>query len=451
MIDPTVPNQVTAHFKEVGQQVGLLDQLALVLGFSLPMGLLATRLRLPAIVGFLAAGALLGPHTPGFIADVHLAEKLGEVGVIFLMFGVGLHFSVKDLMSVKNVAIPGAIVQSLIATVVTIGVAKAFGWSFGAGLVLGLTLSVASTVVLVRALTEEGELASDAGRIAVGWLVVEDLFSALVLVMLPILAVSLGGNAPVAAAHDTLAEALFKEGDSLLGFGARQVGIGSSPISLVILTLINVGLLAALLPVVRIGTNALFNAVERTKSSELFTLVVVGVALIVAFGSMAVFGVSIALGAFFGGILVAASPLAHKISEDIRPFKDLFGVIFFAAVGMLFDPRTLILMPMKVVAIVFVIMVVKPLVAAGLARAFGQSLQTSVVIAAGLSQVGEFSFILATLGKSLGLIPDAAYQLVITGAIISIALNRVVFGAGRRLMAAPSPAVPFGATVQLAD
>src|SRR4051812_7267535 len=428
MIDPTVPNQVAAHFKEVGHQVGLLDQLALVLGFSVPMGLLATRLRLPAIVGFLAAGALLGPHTPGFIADVHLAEKLGEVGVIFLMFGVGLHFSVKDLMSVKGVAIPGAIVQSLIATVVTIGVARAFGWSYGAGLVLGLTLSVASTVVLVRALTEEGEMESDAGRIAVGWLVVEDLFSALVLVMLPILAVSLGGKAPLPAVHDTLAEALFKEGDSLLGFAARSLGVSASPISLVILTLINVALLAALLPVVRIGTNALFAAVDRAKSSELFTLVVVGVALIVAFGSMAVFGVSIALGAFFGGIIVAGSPLAHKISEDIRPFKDLFGVIFFAAVGMLFDPRTLVQMPMHVLTIVFVIMVVKPLVAAGLARAFGQSMQTSVVIAAGLSQVGEFSFILATLGKSLGLIPDAAYQLVITGAIISIALNRVVFG-----------------------
>ena len=280
-MDASVAPQVIEHFKEVGQQVGLLDQLALVLGFSLPLGWLATRLKLPAIVGFLAAGALLGPHTPGFIADVHLAEKLGEIGVIFLMFGVGLHFSIKDLISVKNIAIPGAIVQSLIATVVTMMIASTFGWSLGAGLVLGLTLSVASTVVLVRALTEEGELSSDAGRIAVGWLVVEDLFSAMVLVMLPILAVSLGGKAPVAAGHDTLAEALFKEGDSLLGFAARRVGVGSSPLTLVVLTLINVGLLGVVLTLARSVTNAIFAAVERTKSTELFTIAVVGIALVV--------------------------------------------------------------------------------------------------------------------------------------------------------------------------
>jgi len=447
-----VSGPVIEHFKDVGQQVGLLDQLALVLGVSLPMGVLATRLRLPAIVGFLAAGALLGPYTPGFIADVHLAEKLGEIGVIFLMFGVGLHFSVKDLMSVKNIAVPGAIVQSLIATVATMAIASMFGWSLGAGLVLGLTLSVASTVVLVRALTEEGELSSTAGKVAIGWLVVEDLFSALVLVLLPILAVSLGGSAQAAAAHDTLAEALFKEGDSLLGFACRRVGIGVSPMILVAITLANVAVLAALMGVIRSATNWLFGIVERTGSSELFTLTVVAIALGVAFGSMAVFGVSIALGAFIGGVIVAASPLAHRIAEDVRPFRDLFGVIFFAAVGMLFNPHTLVEMPLHVLAVVFVIMVVKPLVAAGLARAFGQSMQTSIVIAAGLSQIGEFSFILATLGKSLGLIPDAAYQLVITGAIISIALNRVVFRAGRRLIAAPAaesaPAIP---AMQLAD
>src|SRR5262245_31687241 len=215
MIEPAATGQFVEHLKDVGEQVGILDQLALVLGVSLPMGMLATRLRLPAIVGFLAAGAILGPYTPGFIADVHLAEKLGEIGVIFLMFGVGLHFSVKDLLSVKNVAIPGAIVQSLVATAVTIVIAQAFHWPFGAGLVLGLTLSVASTVVLVRALTEEGEMSSNAGKIAVGWLVVEDLFSALILVLLPILAVSLGGNAPTVYQHDTLADALFKEGDSV--------------------------------------------------------------------------------------------------------------------------------------------------------------------------------------------------------------------------------------------
>jgi CPA2 family monovalent cation:H+ antiporter-2 len=441
MIDPTVPEQLAEHMKNVGDQVGLLDQLALVLAFALPAGLLALRLRLPAIVGFLAAGALLGPYTPGFIADVHLAEKLGEVGVIFLMFGVGLHFSVKDLMAVKHIAIPGAIVQSLVATAITILIAQAFHWPFGAGLVLGLTLSVASTVVLVRALTEEGELESNAGRIAVGWLVVEDLFSAMILVLLPILAVSLGGRAPLAAEHDLLAEALFKEGDSVIGFLSRRAGFQSTPLVLVSLTLLNVGLLAAALAPIRAAVNWLLDAVKRSESEEMFTLATVAVALVVAFGSMAVFGVSVALGAFCGGVVVANSPLAHHVAEDVRPFKDLFGVIFFAAVGMLFNPHTLIDMPAHVVAIVLVIMVVKPVVAAGLARTFGQSMQTSVVIGAGLSQVGEFSFILATLGKSLGLIPDAAYQLVITGAIISIALNRVVFRIGRGF------ATPVGAPV----
>ena len=435
-MDASVAPQIIEHLKDVGKQVGILDQLALVLAFSLPAGLLATRFKLPAIVGFLAAGALLGPHTPGFIADVHLAEKLGEIGVIFLMFGVGLHFSVKDLISVRNVAIPGAIGQSLVATVVTIGVAKMFGWPFGTGLVLGLTLSVASTVVLVRALAEEGELESIAGHVAIGWLVVEDLFSALVLVMLPIMAVSLGGKIGLPPAHDTLAEALFKEGDSMLGFAARSVGISSSPFSLVVITLVNVVALAALLPLIRRITNWLFAGVDRTHSAELLTLAVVCVALVVSFGSMAIFGVSLALGAFFGGILVAGSPIGHRLGEDIRPFRDLFGVIFFASVGMLFDPMTLVRMPVQVVVIVIVIMVVKPLAAAAMARMLGQSMATSILIAAGLSQIGEFSFILATLGKSLSLIPDSAYQLVITGAIISIALNRVVFRAGRRLMPA---------------
>jgi CPA2 family monovalent cation:H+ antiporter-2 len=441
MIDPVSSAQLGEHLKDVGEQVGILDELALVLGVSLPLGMLAARLRLPAIVGFLAAGVILGPHVPYLIADVHLAEKLGEIGVIFLMFGVGLHFSVKDLLAVKRIAVPGAIVQSLVATAGTMVIAQAFRWPLGAGLVLGLSLSVASTVVLVRALTEQGELESSAGKIAVGWLVVEDLFSALILVLLPILAVSLGGNPPDVYQHDTLRDALFKEGDSVLAYLARHAGFTATPLTLVVLTLLNVGLLAAAMPWIRRATAGLFAGIERTGSSELFTLTAVSVALVIAFGSMALFGVSIALGAFAGGVVVAAAPQAHRIAEDLRPFKDLFGVVFFAAVGMLFNPHTLVEMPLHVLAVVGVIMVVKPAVAAGLARAFGQSAQTSMVIAAGLSQIGEFSFILATLGRSLGLIPDAAYQLVITGAIISIALNRLMFGVGRRMV--PSSAVNY--------
>lgn len=424
--------------QEVGQEIieqvahadhalGLMDELALVLAFGLIGGLVAMRLRLPAIVGFLLAGIAMSAYTPGYIADVHTAEQLGEIGVAFLMFGVGLHFSVKDLLAVRNVAIPGAIIQSILATALTIGATTLFGWSLGAGIVLGLALSVASTVVLVRALMARNVLESMAGKIGVGWLVVEDLFSALVLVLLPVLAVSLGGVAAHRAAQETVTDVLFDKTDSVLAFSIRQAGVSDTVPVLIGITAINMAVLIGVLPLLRRGVSWLFDYIDRNGSDEMLTLAAVVVALFVSFGMNAVFGVSVALGAFFSGIVVAGSRLAHQVNDEVRPLRNLFGVLFFASVGMLFDPMTLVRMPLHVLAVVFIIVVAKPVIAAAVALMFGQSRATALTVGAGLAQIGEFSFILGSLGRTLGLLPDDAYQLIISGAIISIALNTMVF------------------------
>src|SRR6266536_1334904 len=285
-----IGHDVLEQAAHTSEALGLMDELTVVLVVGLIGGLLAMRFRLPPIVGFLAAGVILGPHTPGFVADTHTAEQLGEISVAFLMFGVGLHFSIRDLISVRNVAVPGAVVQSLLATALTIGVVALFGWSFGAGLVLGLALSVASTVVLVRALMSRNVLDSDAGRIAVGWLVVEDLFSALVLVLLPVLAVSLGGAAPEERVEDSLTAALLDKQDSVLAFAARQFGASESVPMLVAITLVNVAIVVALLPLARRAVNWLFETSDRSGSEEMRTLAAVVVALFVAFGMNVLFG-----------------------------------------------------------------------------------------------------------------------------------------------------------------
>jgi CPA2 family monovalent cation:H+ antiporter-2 len=421
MADP----QVIEHTTRAG--LGVMGDLAIVLALSLVGGLIASRLRLPAIVGFLVAGALCGPHTPGFVADAHLAEQFAEVGVVLLMFGVGLHFSFKDLMAVRNVAVAGALVQSLVATAATMGVVALFGWGPGAGLVLGLALSVASTVVLVRALVARDILESHAGRIAVGWLVVEDLFSALVLVLLPILAVSFGGTAAEAGGRDTIWGTLVNPADSVLAFGLRRFGPGEAPAVMALATVANVAIVVGLLPLGRRFVGWLMAQVERTGSSELFTLATTVVALFLAFGGMAVFGLSVALGAFFAGIIVGGTRMAHRVTETIQTIRDLFGVLFFASVGMLFDPATVLESPGRVLAICAIIVLAKPVIAAAIALALRQSFDTALTIGAGLAQIGEFSFILATLGLTTGLLPGEAYQLVITGAIASISLNPVVF------------------------
>jgi CPA2 family monovalent cation:H+ antiporter-2 len=434
---------VLAH---VDDSLGLMDELSLALAFGLIGGLVAMRLRLPPIVGFLLAGIALSPHTPGHIADVHTAEQLGEIGVAFLMFGVGMHFSVKDLMSVRNIAIPGAIVQSVLATGLTILATTVFGWSLGAGIVLGLALSVASTVVLVRALMARNHLESDAGKIAIGWLVVEDLFSALVLVLLPVLAISLGGSSAQRSSHESLLDALFNKTDSVLAFGVRQIGVPETVPVLVGITAINLVLLVGVLPLLRKAVTWLLGFIEKSGSDEMLTLAGVVMALFVSFGMNALFGVSVALGAFIAGLVVAASPLAHAVNDDIRPLRNLFGVLFFASVGMLLDPMTLLTMPGHVLAVVFIVVVAKPVIAAGIAIVLRQTHDTALTIGAGLAQIGEFSFILGTLGRTLGLLPDEAYQLIICGAIISIALNPVVFRATEAIGRAWA-AVPVAATL----
>jgi CPA2 family monovalent cation:H+ antiporter-2 len=430
-----------AHTSEA---LGLMDELTVVLVVGLIGGLLAMRFRLPPIVGFLAAGVMLGPHTPGFVANTHQAEQLGEIGVAFLMFGVGLHFSIRDLITVRNIAVPGAVVQSVLATALTIGVVALFGWTIGAGLVLGLALSVASTVVLVRALMSRNKLDSDAGRIAVGWLVVEDLFSALVLVLLPVLAVSLGGTPPASRIEDSLTAALMDKSDSILGFAARQVGVGDGVGALVAITLVNVAVVVALLPLARRGVNWLLEDIDRSGSEEMLTLAAVVIALVISVGMVIVFGLSVALGAFFAGIIVSGSRLSHRVAEDIRPLRDLFGVLFFTSVGMLFDPMTPFREPIQVVAVVLIIVLAKPVIAAAIALVLHQSRDTALTIGAGLAQIGEFSFILGTLGRVVGLLPDEAYQLIITGAIISIAVNPLAFRAAQAVLRswAPAPATP---------
>jgi CPA2 family monovalent cation:H+ antiporter-2 len=422
-----VGHDVAEHLAHADERLGLMDELSIVLVLGLVGGMIALRLRLPAIVGFLLAGIMMSAYTPGFSADTHTAEQLGEIGVAFLMFGVGMHFSVKDLMAVRNIAIPGAIIQSLLATALTIVATTMFGWSLGAGIVLGLALSVASTVVLVRALMARDLLNSDAGKIAVGWLVVEDLFSALVLVLLPVLAVSLGGALAAGPASPTLMGAMFDKADSVLGYTVRQLGVMDSIPVLIVVTLVNVAALVALLPLLGRLVSALLDVVDRMASDEMLTLSAVVLALFVSFGMNALFGVSVALAAFFAGIIVSASRLAHQITEEIRPLRNLFGVLFFASVGMLLDPMTFVRMPLHVLAVVFIIVVAKPVIAAAIALVLGQSRGTALAIGAGLAQIGEFSFILGTLGRTLGLLPDEAYQLIICGAIISIALNQIVF------------------------
>jgi CPA2 family monovalent cation:H+ antiporter-2 len=446
MLEPIqdIGHEVVEQLGHVDSALGLMDELTLALAFGLIGGLIAMRLRLPPIVGFLLAGIALSPYTPGHVADVHTAEQLGEIGVTFLMFGVGMHFSVKDLMAVKHVAIPGALIQSLLATALTMVLTTMFGWSLGAGLVLGLALSVASTVVLVRALMARDEMNGNAGKIAVGWLVVEDLFSAMVLVLLPVMAVSLGGTAAHQAAPETLLDVLFNKTDSVLAFSVRQVGIAETAPVLVGVTILNVALLVGVLPLLRKAVTWLLGMIHDSGSDEMLTLGAVVMALFISFGMNAVFGVSVALGAFFAGLVGAASPLAHQVGEEIRPLRNLFGVLFFASVGMLLDPMTFVRMPLHVLAVVVLIVVAKPAIAAAISLVLGQPRTTALTIGAGLGQIGEFSFILGTLGRSLGLLPDEAYQLIICGAIVSIALNKVTFMATDAIGRAWQPALPSG-------
>lgn len=414
----------------------LIATIAIGLALAFVFGLLAQRLRLPPIVGYLLAGVVVGPFTPGFVADQKLAVELAEIGVILLMFGVGLHFSLKDLLSVRVIAIPGAIGQIAVATLMGMGLAWFLGWSFGAGLIFGLALSVASTVVLLRALQERRQVETEKGKIAVGWLIVEDLVMVLTLVLVPPLAGLLGGKQPTDISNPGLVAAL---------------GVGPVWATL-ILTAAKVALFVALMLVVgRKVIPWVLHYVAHTGSRELFRLAVLAIALGVAYGSANLFGVSFALGAFFAGMILAESQLSQQAARETLPLRDAFAVLFFVSVGMLFNPAVLLTNPLAVFATFLIIALGKSLAAYLIVRAFGHPNSVALTISASLAQIGEFSFILIVLAVNLAIVPPEARDLVVAGSILSILVNPLMFLAIDKLSSpkdvpAPKPDVP-GASV----
>ncbi|MFB9982904.1 YbaL family putative K(+) efflux transporter [Mesorhizobium kowhaii] len=382
------------------------------LGLAFVFGALANRFRIPPLVGYLVAGVLVGPNTPGFVADAGLANELAEIGVILLMFGVGLHFSLKDLLSVRAIALPGAIVQIGFATALGAGLSWMLGWSMGAGLVFGLALSVASTVVLLRALQERRLIETERGRIAVGWLIVEDLAMVLALVLLPALAGVLGGQEQA----DAHASGLLSLPASYGVWGV--VGITLAKVAAFVVVMLVVG---------RRVIPWILHYVAHTGSRELFRLAVLAIALGVAFGAAKLFGVSLALGAFFAGMIMSESELSHRAAEESLPLRDAFSVLFFVSVGMLFDPFSLISNGWPILATLAIIVIGKSLAAFVIVIAFGYPLATALMISASLAQIGEFSFILAELGVGLKLLPEQGRDLILAGAILSIVLNPLMF------------------------
>jgi CPA2 family monovalent cation:H+ antiporter-2 len=375
---------------------------------------------MPPLVGYLVAGVLVGPHTPGFVADQGLAPELAEIGVILLMFGVGLHFSLKDLLSVRGIAVPGAIVQILFATLLGWGLGALMGWPTGGSLVFGLALSVASTVVLLKALQERRLVETERGRIAVGWLIVEDLAMVLALVLIPA-AASIGGG------EHAKVEPLSAGINRLLGL---DLGIGG----IIGMTLVKVALFVGLMLVFgRRIIPWIMHRIAHTGSRELFRLGVLAIALGVAFGAAKLFGVSLALGAFFAGMVLAESELSHRAAQESLPLRDAFAVLFFVSVGMLFDPNILIEKPLPVLATVFIIVIGKSVAAFLIVLLFRKPIGTALTISASLGQIGEFSFILAALGVELGLLPEEGRDLILAGAIISIILNPLLFYACDRI------------------
>jgi len=384
--------------------VSLITTIAAGLGLAMVLGIAASRAKVPPIVGYLLAGILVGPHTPGFVADVALAAQLAEIGVMLLMFGVGLHLSMGDLLSVRRIAVPGALVQIAAATLLGAGVATLWGWTAGESLVFGLCLSCASTVVLLRALEDRGLLETVNGRISVGWLVVEDLAMVLVLVILPAVAALLGGKAGAAPAGDaSLFEALGLTLAKVAAFVALMLLVGR-----------------------RVFPRLLW-LVAKTGSRELFTLCVIATAVGVAYGSAKLFDVSFALGAFFAGMMMRESEFSHRAADESLPLREAFSVLFFVSVGMLFDPAVLVEQPGKLLAVVAIVMVGKTVAAIALVLVFRYPLNTALTVGASLAQIGEFSFILAGLGAALGLLPPEGHTLILAGALISIAFNSTLF------------------------
>lgn len=392
--------------------VGLIAILAAGFGLALVMGFAVTFLKMPPLVGYLLAGVLIGPATPGFVADASLSMQLAEIGVMLLMFGVGLHFSINDLLAVKKIAIPGALFQMLVATALGFVVATYWGWPLLGSIIFGLSLSVASTVVLLRALEAKGLLETSNGRIAVGWLVVEDLVMVLALVLLPVLGGLFQNEVNQSSATNT---------NELL----QVISITLAKVAAFIILMLVVG--KRLLP-------KILWMVAKNGSRELFTLAVIASAIGIAFLAAKIFDVSFALGAFFAGMMLGESKLSQRAADESLPLRDAFAVLFFVSVGMLFNPEILWQEPLKLLIIVFIIMFGKTLAAMALVLLFRYPLNTAVTVGISLAQIGEFSFILAGMGLSMSLISNDAHSLILAGAIISIALNSFLFDSISPLM-----------------
>jgi monovalent cation:H+ antiporter-2, CPA2 family len=380
----------------------LISTIAIGLSAALVGGLIARRIGLPAIVGYILAGVAIGPFTPGLVADPAVATELAELGVILLMFGVGINFSIRDLLAVRSIAIPGAIIQTIVGVALGLWLGQALGWGVSGGLVLGLALSIASTVVLLRMLDERNEQDTTQGHIAVGWLIVEDLLAVVVLVLLPAIAPSLGGHAPPSDAGDPIVEIV--------------IAVGKAAVFALLMIVAGVRLVPWLLLVV-----------AREGSRELFSLTVLAIALGLAFVSSSVFGVSFALGAFLAGAVVGESDMSHQAAADALPLRDAFAVLFFVSVGMLLDPTYLLANPLPVLAVLTLIVVGKAVTKLVIVLVAGYPPRVALTVAAGLAQIGEFSFIVGTIGRSLGLLPDEGYQLIVAGSLLSITLNPLLF------------------------
>jgi monovalent cation:H+ antiporter-2, CPA2 family len=376
----------------------VITNLAAALAIALVFGWATRKLGLSTLVGYLLAGIAVGPYTPGFVADVRIAFQMAEIGVILLMFGVGLHFHPEELLRVWRIAVPGAIGQSAVAAVAGWAAARAFGWSHGAGIVFGMALAVASTVVLMRMLVQEDRLSSRDGHVAVGWLIIEDLFTVLALVLLPAL---------VVAHKDPLATA------GALGLAVVKAGAFAAVVWLV-------------------GTRfvaPVMERISRTRSTELFTLTIFVVALGVAIVAAEVFSVSVALGAFFAGLVVGQSRFGAQAAADMAPFRDVFSALFFVSIGMLFNPALVTLRPLLVLTVLAIVLLLKPLTALAIVTVMRDTRRTALTVAVGLAQIGEFSFILGALGVALGVLPQEAMEALVAVAIVSIALNPLLFRA----------------------
>lgn len=385
----------------------LVSTVAVGLSAAFLCGMIASKLRIPPIVGYLLAGIIIGPHSPGFIADLKIAEELSEIGIVLLMFGVGLHFSLKDLMEVRRISLPGAVAQITAATVLGTGLAHIWGWPLESGLLFGLALSVASTVVLLRSLEDHGQLQTMNGHIAIGWLIVEDLAMVLALVLIPALA------APEVVGEETDALTAMAGGGA---FASLLIALGKVSV-----------FVALMLIVGRKALPWLLASVAKTRSRELFTLAVFGIAMGIAFSAAKLFGVSFALGAFFAGMTIRESRLNHEVAARALPFQEAFAVLFFVAVGMLFDPFILLERPLGILAVVAIIVIGKSLAASLIVLLFGYPLKTALLVSAGLAQIGEFSFVLIGMGIFYDILPEEGRDLILVGALISIAINPLIF------------------------